>query len=121
MKRSSDISDRASPGFLSSESSEGDGDKAAGGLNTDNTMMRSLICIVLFLAKSLRTEIEDIHIKNLIVPLNPQVGQSADKIGAQNANYFQVGENVDLVCDYELAGEEIYSVKWYKDGLEIFR
>ena len=35
--------------------------------------------------------------------------------------YFQVGENVDLICDYELAGEEIYSVKWYKDGQEIFR
>ena len=35
--------------------------------------------------------------------------------------YLQVGENVDLICDYELAGEEIYSVKWYKDGQEIFR
>ena len=35
--------------------------------------------------------------------------------------YFQVGENVDLICDYEMEGEEIYSVKWYKDGQEIFR
>ena len=69
--------DCVSFGFLATESPERD--KEAGAGKTDNTMMRSLIFIVLFLANSLRTEIKDIHIKNLIVPLNPQVGQSADK------------------------------------------
>ena len=71
--------DCASFGFLATESPEGEEDKEAGARKTDNTMMRSLIFIVLFLANALRTEIKDIHIKNLIVPLNPQVGQSADK------------------------------------------
>ncbi|PBC34799.1 hypothetical protein APICC_10081 [Apis cerana cerana] len=30
-------------------------------------------------------------------------------------------EKVALRCEYDLDGEELYSVKWYKDGLEFFR
>ena len=31
------------------------------------------------------------------------------------------GETTTLVCDYDSQGEEVYSVKWYKGGQEIFR
>ncbi|XP_023288624.1 uncharacterized protein LOC105702643, partial [Orussus abietinus] len=30
-------------------------------------------------------------------------------------------EKVVLRCEYDLGGEELYSVKWYKDGMEFFR
>ena len=31
------------------------------------------------------------------------------------------GQSVDLGCEYDTQGEQVYSVKWYKGGLEIFR
>ena len=31
------------------------------------------------------------------------------------------GDTAALVCDYDSQGEEVYSVKWYKGGQEIFR
>ena len=31
------------------------------------------------------------------------------------------GQTVELGCHYDLQGEQVYSVKWYKGGLEIFR
>ena len=31
------------------------------------------------------------------------------------------GEQAKLVCDYDPQEEEVYSVKWYKGGQEIFR
>ena len=31
------------------------------------------------------------------------------------------GENAVLGCVYDLEGEQLYSVKWYKDGSEFFR
>ena len=31
------------------------------------------------------------------------------------------GENAVLGCLYDLEGEQLYSVKWYKDGSEFFR
>ena len=31
------------------------------------------------------------------------------------------GDTTSLGCDYDSQGEQVYSVKWYKGGLEIFR
>ena len=31
------------------------------------------------------------------------------------------GQSVELGCEYDTQGEQVYSVKWYKGGLEIFR
>jgi len=31
------------------------------------------------------------------------------------------GQSARLVCEYDSQGEQVYSVKWYKGGLEIFR
>ena len=31
------------------------------------------------------------------------------------------GQSASLGCEYDSQGEEVYSVKWYKGGLEIFR
>ena len=33
----------------------------------------------------------------------------------------QVGEDAALECFYDLEGEDLYSVKWYKGGKEFFR
>ena len=33
----------------------------------------------------------------------------------------QVGESPSLECDYSLAGENLYSIKWYKDQQEFYR
>ena len=35
--------------------------------------------------------------------------------------FIVAGERTRLGCDYDTQGEEIYSVKWYKAGREIFR
>ncbi len=31
------------------------------------------------------------------------------------------GRNAVLECDYDLEGQALYSVKWYKNGIEFFR
>lgn len=31
------------------------------------------------------------------------------------------GEKAELFCDYNMGGEVLYSVKWYKDGHEFYR
>ncbi|UYV77244.1 Immunoglobulin [Cordylochernes scorpioides] len=31
------------------------------------------------------------------------------------------GEPADLTCEYDLEGETLYSVKWYKNNVEILR
>ena len=33
----------------------------------------------------------------------------------------EIGESAVLQCDYDLAGDTLYSVKWYKGKDEIFR
>ena len=33
----------------------------------------------------------------------------------------KVGQTVELKCDYDLAGEPLYSLKWYKDNIEFYR
>ena len=33
----------------------------------------------------------------------------------------EVNASVDLGCEYELGGEQVYSLKWYRDHTEIFR
>ena len=35
--------------------------------------------------------------------------------------YSLEGESARLVCDFDPQGEQIYSVKWYKAGQEVFR
>ena len=33
----------------------------------------------------------------------------------------QVGEAATLSCQYDMDGEQLYSVNWYKDGTEFYR
>ena len=35
--------------------------------------------------------------------------------------YNKVGEHVHLECDFEEGGDQLYSVKWYKDNMEFYR
>lgn len=37
------------------------------------------------------------------------------------ANHTVLGASTTLKCTYDLEGENLYSVKWYKDGDEFFR
>jgi len=37
------------------------------------------------------------------------------------ANHTILGSSTKLECTYDLEGENLYSVKWYKDGDEFFR
>lgn len=37
------------------------------------------------------------------------------------ANHTVLGSSTTLECTYDLQGENLYSVKWYKDGDEFFR
>ena len=32
-----------------------------------------------------------------------------------------MGDKAVLSCNYDLEGEDLYSVKWYKDGNEFYR
>ena len=38
-----------------------------------------------------------------------------------NVVCIEVNASVDLGCEYELGGEQVYSLKWYRDHTEIFR
>lgn len=31
------------------------------------------------------------------------------------------GDVAELLCDYDLGNEDLYSIKWYKDGEEFYR
>ena len=33
----------------------------------------------------------------------------------------QKGDKVDLRCNFELSGENMYSLKWYRDNVELYR
>jgi len=37
------------------------------------------------------------------------------------ANHTVLGSSTKLECTYDLEGENLYSVKWYKNGDEFFR
>lgn len=36
-------------------------------------------------------------------------------------NKLSIPKNVELECDYDLEGESLYSVKWYKSNREFYR
>lgn len=42
-------------------------------------------------------------------------------VNVRIANRTVLGSNTNLECAYDLEGENLYSVKWYKDGDEFFR
>ena len=33
----------------------------------------------------------------------------------------EVGRDVSLICNYQMMGDSLYSIKWYKDDKEFFR
>ena len=47
-----------------------------------------------------------------------------DSISLRNLgvpSYAVKGRDAVLECDYDLEGQALYSVKWYKNGLEFYR
>ena len=43
-----------------------------------------------------------------------------DKVG-DDLVYAEVGADVNLECNYNLLGDNLYSIKWYRDDREFFR
>ena len=41
--------------------------------------------------------------------------------GLRATEPFVLGQHGALLCDFELLGSQVYSVKWYKDGQEFYR
>jgi hypothetical protein len=35
--------------------------------------------------------------------------------------WINAGENTKLLCDFEMGQSRAYSIKWYKDGKELYR
>ncbi|XP_022244949.1 cell adhesion molecule 1-like [Limulus polyphemus] len=59
--------------------------------------------LVVLLLKDLQ-QLLGVHLKVLDIPSPTTLGQS-----------------IELTCSYELDGDQLYSVKWYKDNTEFFR
>ena len=41
--------------------------------------------------------------------------------GVKAPKWANIGENAKLICDYDLGRDAMYSLKWFKDGLELYR
>ncbi|XP_063229197.1 uncharacterized protein LOC134534667 [Bacillus rossius redtenbacheri] len=58
----------------------------------------------------------------LIAALSLLEGARCLKMGRLSVPPYKIrGEGAELVCDYELEDDALYSVKWYKDDEEFFR
>jgi len=66
--------------------------------------MIKVITFLLIVIKEARPSKNLIELKNIHVPHHPQVSHS-----------------VSLWCEYDLGGEPLYSIKWYKDQEEFYR
>ena len=54
----------------------------------------------------------------------PTVVQKGDKVNVKlNVNIYFICKSlqVDLRCNYKLEGENMYSLKWYRDDVEFYR
>ena len=46
---------------------------------------------------------------------------SLSNLSVRIPEFLQKGETADLTCSYNLGGDTLYSVKWYKDSSEFYR
>ena len=46
---------------------------------------------------------------------------SLSNINVRIPEYIQTGESADLTCSFNLGGDDLYSVKWYKGRHEFYR
>ncbi|XP_023343029.1 uncharacterized protein LOC111712606 isoform X2 [Eurytemora carolleeae] len=62
-------------------------------------------------------------VRNLlyILCLIPTGSGGLEMLGINSPKFASSGETVELVCKYDVGRDAIYSVKWYKDGSEIWR
>ncbi|XP_049536596.1 uncharacterized protein LOC125951670 [Anopheles darlingi] len=51
----------------------------------------------------------------------PHVAHAIKLTGLRVPKYAILGQSVRLECPYEMEGDELYSVRWYKDGNEFYR
>jgi len=61
-------------------------------------------------------------LENLIIFLITSTGVSCLKLVKFSVPDHAIqGDDVQLVCDYDLQGDKLYSVKWYRNGQEFYR
>ena len=46
---------------------------------------------------------------------------SLSNINVRIPEFIQTGESADLTCSFNLGGDDLYSVKWYKGRHEFYR
>lgn len=61
------------------------------------------------------------HKVYLVLTALLQVIDSLSNLSVRIPEYLQKGETADLTCSYNLGGDSLYSVKWYKGRHEFFR
>lgn len=47
--------------------------------------------------------------------------EAVKMLGVRVPSYIFWGESVQLVCDYDMQMDKLYSVTWYKDNEEFYR
>lgn len=52
---------------------------------------------------------------------DPPAVRAIKLTGLRVPKYAILGQAVQLECPYEMEGDELYSVRWYKDGNEFYR
>ncbi|XP_035776177.1 uncharacterized protein LOC118458110 [Anopheles albimanus] len=52
---------------------------------------------------------------------DPPAVRAIKLTGLRVPKYAILGQSVQLECPYEMEGDELYSVRWYKDGNEFYR
>ena len=51
----------------------------------------------------------------------PHTGVVILKDGQGGTLQAEVGQDLSLLCNYQVMGDSLYSIKWYRDDKEFFR
>lgn len=57
--------------------------------------------------------------RNLYIPVGQSSGLRLTSMKVPTVA--DVGENMEIECHYDMGVEDLYAIKWYKDGKEFFR
>ena len=57
----------------------------------------------------------------LLTLCQPHTGVVILKSGDSGTLQAEVGQDLSLMCNYQVMGDSLYSIKWYRDDQEFFR
>lgn len=52
---------------------------------------------------------------------NLDISEAVQMLGVKVPAYIFMGDSVQLLCDYDMQMDKLYSVTWYKDNEEFYR